>query len=188
MTEIQQLLPYNDKLNTRDLSSITTLVIHCTELPNLELAREYGEEIHYDSGTGNSGHFYIDKSGQTFQWVEINRIAHHVASHNTNSIGIELDNLGRFPHWHKTTSQIMYDSYPDDQITALRQLISRLESQIPSLITIIGHEDLDQRLMPSSDNSEIMIRRKMDPGHLFPWESILQSSRLEYNGDCGELK
>ena len=182
------LLSYNNKLETRDLSIVDTLVIHCTELPNLELAREFGEEIHYASGTGNSGHFYIDKDGQVEQWVKINRIAHHVSSHNQNSIGIELSNLGRFPHWHKTTSQIMYDDYPEAQINTLNKLIIHLEKQVPSLKYITGHEDLDKRTIPSSDNPEILIRRKMDPGHLFPWEHVLQSTQLEYNGDFGDLK
>ena len=58
-----QPLPYHDRLPLRDPSSLAMVVIHCTELPDLATAREYGERVLYDSGAGNSGHFYIDRDG-----------------------------------------------------------------------------------------------------------------------------
>ena len=69
-------LPYVDLLGLRATSDIDLIVIHCTELPDLVTAREYGERIHYpQSGTGNSGHFYIDRDGRIERWVPEDRIA-----------------------------------------------------------------------------------------------------------------
>jgi len=182
---LNTLLPYNDKLDSRNLSDILMLVIHCTELPDIKSARSYGEKVHYNSGTGNSGHYYIAKQGETYQWVEDKRIAHHVKDHNSKSIGIELDNLGRYPHWHMTNQQIMHDEYPKAQIEALLRLILKLQQQIPTLKYITGHEDLDTRLMKSENDPEVYIRRKMDPGKLFPWEAVMQQITLINIGSLG---
>ena len=183
---LNSLLPYNAKLEVRNLEDIELLVIHCTELPNIKTARQYGEKIHYQSGTGNSGHYYISKQGNTYQWVENNRIAHHVKDHNKNSIGIELDNLGRFPNWHRTQSQIMHDNYPTQQIDALILLIKELQLLLPALKYITGHEDLDTRLIQSENDPDIHIRRKMDPGKLFPWDKIMQQITLINIGSLGK--
>jgi N-acetylmuramoyl-L-alanine amidase len=180
-----QLLDYNDKLESRSISDIQLVVIHCTELPNLKIAREYGEKIHYKSGTGNSGHYYIDKDGCVYQWVENNRIAHHVKDHNKNSIGIEIDNKGRYPNWHKTNAQIMHEEYTQEQIQALVNLIKKLQTQLPNLKYISGHEDLDKRLIPSENDPDVYIRRKMDPGPLFPWERVMKQINLINIGELG---
>ena len=182
----RKLINYNNKLEKRSLNDINTLVIHCTELPNTEMAREFAEGIHYDSGTGNCGHYYIAKDGIISQWVEDTRIAHHVAGHNQYSIGIELENLGRFPYWLKTNYQIMYDPYPQSQIESLSTLIKGLESRLPKLTQIIGHEDLDKRFIPSENDPAIFIRRKVDPGLMFPWRDILNKTQLEYSGNYGK--
>lgn len=183
---LSTLLHYNEKLDKRSVNDIEIIVIHCTELPDIETARIYGEKVHYESGTGNSGHYYISKSGKTYQWVENNRIAHHVKDHNKKSIGIELDNLGRYPDWHKTNHQIMYDEYPNEQIDSLIKLIHSLQKQLPNLKYITGHEDLDTRLIESDNDPEIFIRRKMDPGKLFPWETVMQKINLINIGILGQ--
>ena len=51
-------LPYATALAARPLDNIDLVVIHCTELPDLAMARAFGERVlHADSGTGNSGHY-----------------------------------------------------------------------------------------------------------------------------------
>ena len=48
-------LPYELQLDARPLSQVDLVVIHCTEVPTLELSREFGERVLYPgSGTGNS--------------------------------------------------------------------------------------------------------------------------------------
>lgn len=173
-------LPYADRLSDRDPGTIRTVVIHCTELPDLATAREYGERVHYpDSGTGNSGHFYIDRDGSVHQWVPLERVAHHVADRNVDTVGIELVNRGRFPDWFHSTGQSMDEEYPERQIEALVALLGWLEGCLPGLATIAGHDELDTRKIPSEDRPDVMIRRKLDPGPRFPWDRVLAVSRLD---------
>lgn len=175
----QRLLPYHDGLEERSLNDLDLVVIHCTELPSLEMAREYGEQIvHEESGTGNSGHFYIDLDGSLHQWVELQRVAHHVRGMNERSIGIELVNAGRYPDWFRSDQQLLADPYPAEQVVALKRLLKRLEKLIPGLSWIAGHEELDKGLVPSEDDPEILVRRKVDPGPLFPWPEVESACSL----------
>ena len=70
-------LPYEARLEARALDQIDLVVIHCTELPDLATAREYGERILHASGTGNCGHYYIDRDGAVHVYVRPDRVAHH---------------------------------------------------------------------------------------------------------------
>lgn len=178
MAILQRKLSYNHLLAQRDLSGISLLVIHCTELPELTDAREFGEKILYQSGTGNSGHFYIDRNGHTEQWVDLERVAHHVKDHNQNSIGIELVNSGRFPHWYHSNYQKPTEHYPTIQIKALIKLINHLSDQLPDLKHIVGHDDLDQQKIPAENDNTVTVSRKIDPGPLFPWDTVMQNTRL----------
>ena len=175
----EHLLPYAGQLAERDLGDIDLVVMHCTELPDLATARDYGERIHYaGSGTGNSGHYYIDRNGATECWVPPERVAHHVRGFNERSIGIELVNRGRFPHWLRSDHQAMIEHYAPPQLEALLQLLKRLQNALPSLTHIAGHEDLDREQVPAEDNPSVTVSRKLDPGPRFPWESVLEASGL----------
>ena len=173
-----EALPYEQRLDTRDLADIRRVVIHCTETPDLASARSLGEKIHYGAGTGNSGHFYIDRDGRIIRYVPIERVAHHVAGHNRDSIGIELVNRGRFPHWFDSRHQAMTEPYPDAQIAALIALLNHLQGELPALTEIAGHEDLDTRKVPATDDPTIEVPRKRDPGPLFPWPQVLEATGL----------
>lgn len=176
---IENLLPYHDRLERRSIEAIDLLVIHCTELPDLATAREYGERILYpESGTGNSGHFYIDRDGSIHCWVRPGRVAHHVRGHNPRSIGIELVNRGRYPDWLDSRRQDMCEAYPDEQIGALLSLLDRLERTLPGLRWIAGHAELDSGEVAASDRSGTLVRRKLDPGPLFPWDRVRAATRL----------
>jgi len=175
----ERLLPYANRLEPRPLGSIELVVVHCTELPDLAAAREYGETIHYDgSRTGNSGHFYIDRNGATECWVPPERIAHHVRGHNEGSLGIELVNRGRFPDWFDSCRQDDFEPYPEAQIAALLDLLAHLEDRLPALKHIAGHEDLDTERVPASDDPDLRVRRKRDPGPTFPWRRVLRAGGL----------
>ena len=173
-------LPYVDALAARELAAIDTVVIHCTELPDLATAREYGERILYPaSGTGNSGHYYIDRDGGIFEFVPPERIAHHTRGWNPRSIGIELVNIGRWPHWLDSRHQAMDEAYTDAQIESLVALLLDLQARIPSLVQIAGHEDLDLDEVESSDDPAMKVRRKRDPGPLFPWAEVLAAIPMQ---------
>ncbi len=172
-------LPYARQLAARAWTQIDLVVIHCTELPDLATAREYGERVlHADSGTGNSGHYYIDRDGAVHVFVEPGRIAHHTRGYNERSIGIELVNLGRFPNWLDSRHQVMEEPYAEAQIAALIALLAALKRDLPNLREIGGHEDLDTALVPASDDATRSVRRKRDPGPLFPWERVLAACGL----------
>jgi len=171
-------LPYVAKLTLREISDIRLVVVHCTELPSLELARQFGEQAAYLSGTGNSGHYYIDRDGHTQEYVPIERIAHHTRGWNPQSIGIELVNLGRYPDWLDSRTQQMTEPYPPEQISALLTLIADLRRRCPTLTDIAGHEDLDLTEVPASDDAHRVVRRKRDPGPLFPWTEVIASCAL----------
>ena len=173
------LLPYQARLDERPLSRIDLVVIHCTELPDMAMAREFGERVQYDSGTGNSGHYYIDRDGSVFQYVPLQRIAHHVRGYNARAIGIELVNTGRYPRWHDSRHQAMDEAYTEAQVASLIALLRQLQAEAPSLRQIAGHEDLDTLTEAASDDPSVLVPRKRDPGPLFPWKRVLDAVTLQ---------
>ena len=169
-------LPYETQLDARPLSQIDLVVIHCTETPTLESARSFGERVLYSgSGTGNSGHYYIDRDGRIVLYVRPERIAHHVRGFNQRSIGIELVNTGRYPHWRDSKHQAMDEPYPEAQITALLALLAQLREQHPSIRYIAGHEDLDTEMEAALDDASVLVPRKRDPGPQFPWQRVMET-------------
>ena len=173
-------LPYETRLQARDPGDIDLVVIHCTELPDLATAREYGERVLYaDSGTGNSGHYYVDRDGTVHRYVAHDRIAHHTRGYNPRSIGIELVNTGRWPHWLDSRHQAMDEAYTEAQVEALIAVLQQLQTELPALRFIAGHEDLDMTEVEASDDPSVKVRRKRDPGPLFPWLRVLAASGLE---------
>jgi N-acetylmuramoyl-L-alanine amidase len=181
-------LPYTGRLDSRALDDIDLVIVHCTELPDLETAREYGERIQYTgSQTGSSGHYYIDRSGRIESWVEPDRVAHHTRGYNNRSIGIELVNTGRYPDWYRSDRQTLTEPYPSEQIDALICLLESLRDTLPRLRWIAGHADLDKDMIPASDSPSWMVHRKVDPGPLFPWKLVLAASGLfEFPGAASE--
>lgn len=171
-------LPYAQNLEPRPAGAIDLVVIHCTELPDLATAREYGEKVLYDAGTGNSGHYYIDRDGAVSQWVPNERVAHHCRGYNPRSIGIELVNTGRWPDWFDSRRQRMTETYPAAQVAALGALLSHLSGTLPALRFIAGHEDLDTGEIDASDDPSVRVRRKLDPGVMFDWNAALRGIAL----------
>ncbi len=175
-----QPLSYAERLEQRALHEIDLVVIHCTELPDLVIAREFGERIRYEtSGTGNSGHFYIERSGEVYRYVPEGRLAHHTRGYNRRSIGIELVNNGRYPDWLDSRSQTMSEPYPPEQIESLIAILNALREHLPNLRYIAGHDHLDRSETPSTDDPSILVRRKIDPGPMFPWPEVLARSKLQ---------
>ncbi|MBX3688392.1 N-acetylmuramoyl-L-alanine amidase [Dokdonella sp.] len=173
-------LPYESRLAVRPASAIDLVVIHCTELPDMKMAREFGERIRYESSqTGNSGHYYIDTDGKVFRFVADTRVANHTFGYNPRSLGIELSNIGRYPNWGDSRHQSFTTPYTAAQIESLRALLAQLRHEHANLRWIAGHEDLDRRFEPASDNPAIPLRRRQDPGPLFPWPEVLDGSGFE---------
>jgi N-acetylmuramoyl-L-alanine amidase len=72
----------------------------------------------------------------------------------------------------------MDDPYPDAQIEALLELIGHLRGTLPNLRAIAGHEDLDTDAVAASDDASKQVRRKLDPGPMFPWPRVLEACGL----------
>ena len=171
-------LPYSDRLAPRGMDVVDLVVVHCTELPDLSMARSFGERALYEAGTGNSGHYYIDRDGSLHRFVPDARVAHHTRGYNERSIGVELVNRGRYPDWLHSASQSMTEPYAEAQIDALVALLADLRERLPALRQVAGHEDLDRALVPASDDPARCVRRKLDPGPLFPWARVLAATPL----------
>ena len=173
-------LPYTARLPQREASSIDLVVMHCTETPDLVSARGFGERVLYpETGTGACGHYYIDRDGRLVCYVEPERIAHHVRGWNPRSIGVEIVNTGRYPHWYDSRHQTMAEPYTEAQVVALQGLLAHLRERFPSLRFIAGHEDLDTAQVEASDDPSRRVWRKRDPGPRFPWARVLAESGLE---------
>jgi N-acetylmuramoyl-L-alanine amidase len=102
-----------------------------------------------------------------------------VRGRNGDSIGIELVNSGRYPDWFDSRRQTMTEPYPQMQIDALGTLLAQLRQAFPNLRAIAGHEDLDTARVPASDDPQVLVPRKLDPGPLFPWDAIVPACGLE---------
>jgi N-acetylmuramoyl-L-alanine amidase len=172
-------LPYHDRLGERQREDIDLVVMHCTELPDMTMAREYGERLLYEAaGTGASGHFYVDRDGSLICYVSPERIAHHTRGYNPRSVGIEIVNMGRYPDWLDSRHQAMNEPYTDAQIQSVVNLLTQLKTDCPNLKFIGGHEDLDTAQVPATDDETILVFRKRDPGPHFPWQTILDKTGL----------
>lgn len=165
----KHLISWNDELQARDLSEINLVVLHCTEEPDLAAARRLADE----ATEHIAGHIYIDRDGTVEQWVDLDRISRHTYGYNEKSIGIELVNRGRYPDHFRSDNQQMTEPFPEDQVFALQECLSYLVRELPNLNTIARHSELDKRLRPASDNPSIQVRRRLDPGPMFPWDELL---------------
>lgn len=173
-------LPYEAQLVERRAEDVDLLVVHCTELPDLAMARTYGERVIYtDTGTGASGHYYIDRDGTVSRYVDPLRVANHTRGYNPRSIGVELVNLGRYPDWFDSRRQVPTEPYTAAQIDALVALVAELQTQFPNLSRVAGHETLDTARVAASDDDTLTVPRKVDPGPRFPWTEFLERTGLD---------
>jgi N-acetylmuramoyl-L-alanine amidase len=146
---------------------VDTILIHYTDMPTAEEALTWLT----NPRSRVSSHYLIDEKGEVYQLVEEDKRAWHAGEGfwqgctdlNSCSIGIELANPG---HSHG------YIPFPEAQIEALMRLCEDIQTRwdIPTS-RILGHSD-------------VAPRRKQDPGHLFPWETLSREGLGLWPLDC----
>jgi N-acetylmuramoyl-L-alanine amidase len=169
---IDRLLPWYRNLAQRSLRDITSVVLHATEIPQLDAAWDYAMQSVDEDGVGVCGHLYIDRDGACFRFVPIDRVANHARGHNKRSIGIELINGGRYPNHFDSHEQEPSEAFPESQINSLNIVLAALKKTCPSLAELVRHSDIDQEMVPASDDAQRKVRRRIDPGPKFPWEEV----------------
>jgi N-acetylmuramoyl-L-alanine amidase len=116
-----------------------------------------------DPSSKVSAHYFIDEKGKVRQLVEDDQRAWHAGVSywggerdiNSASLGIEIVNPGH---------EFGYQAFSERQIGSLAFLCARLMKKYKiSPARILGHSDI----APS---------RKVDPGHLLPWERLARKS------------
>ena len=161
-------LTWINDLPLRDPEDVNLVVIHATEEPEIKNARNLAETSEDLIGA----HYYIDRDGSVEEWVPITRAANHTRGHNRRSIGVELVNLGRYPDHFSSNRQVPSDPFPEAQIESLEQLFRQLRRECSNLSEVEPHSRLDVREVSASDDASVMVRRRIDPGPLFPWARV----------------
>lgn len=143
---------FNERKGTEKPSLI---ILHYT---GMESAKAALERL-CDPKAEVSAHYLIEESGKTHSLVPDEKRAWHAGVSywkgetdiNAHSIGIEIVNPGH---------EFGYQAFPEKQIKVVIKLCKSLMKKynIPPA-NILGHSD-------------IAITRKIDPGHLFPWEKL----------------
>lgn len=152
--------------------AVTEIVIHATGGPFCQS----GRVMYSPAGTverikrffENSGsvsiHYIVGPDGEVARSVPEDEIAIHTVGRNEASIGIELVNAGdgREP-------------YPEAQLKALSNLIGEIRRRwrLPKT-AVIGHDEVDHSVFTCGGRQ---VRRKQDPGPLFPWARFRGTTR-----------
>lgn len=133
----------------RDLSNVKYIVIHYTG--NKGDTSENNAKYFATSNTRQAGaHFFVDKQGDVWRSIPMNRIAYAVGGFystsngagsyygkctNANSVSIELCDLtSGSPSWK--------------QMVAVKRLIKRIQKKCPNAKTVIRHWDVNGKTCP----------------------------------------
>ena len=150
--------------------AIDMVVIHSTGGPTCDAktgkpiwikAGTLDENIRQIEADRNLGiHYMIDRDGTLRASVPEDEMVHHVYHYSGHSIAIELINDGDGA-----------DPFPDAQLATLVKLLRDIKQRHGIKRSgIKRHSDLDHALM-SCDKTQ---RRKVDPGDMFPYKSVLE--------------
>jgi N-acetylmuramoyl-L-alanine amidase len=94
---------------------------------------------------------------------------------NARSIGIELCNRGwasskygrartKARHRNPLSRSASWEAYPEEQIAALRTLVTEIRGRHFGMRYVTGHEDVTNQVTARGS--------KLDPGPLFPWDAL----------------
>ncbi len=143
--------------------NISMIILHYTETKTFE------EALHLLTSKKRkvSSHFLIDKNGDIFNIVNLDKRAWHAGESmwknyqdiNSRSIGIEIVNSG----------EKVKEKFTNKQIISITNLIIKLMQKY-KIKYILGHSD-------------IAPKRKIDPGVFFPWKLLYKKLGLSWVPD-----
>ena len=146
---------FNDRIG---YDAPSMLILHYTGMQSAKGALEHLCK----SESQVSAHYLIEEKGKTHNLVPEEKRAWHAGVSywkgetdiNSAAIGIEITNPGH---------EFGYVEFSDKQMMAVQNLCEKLIKmyKIP-LSRVLGHSD-------------VAPGRKIDPGHLFPWERLAES-------------
>lgn len=148
-------------------TTVDEVIIHATGGPSCQAGRvvfspagDVGTmKRFFEASAHVSIHYIIGRDGEVAASVPEDEVAFHAIDRNEASIGIELINAGDG-----------LDPFPAVQVDALARIVHgiRLRWSIP-LAEVKGHADIDHTTFSCNGRS---VRRKQDPGPLFPWDRL----------------
>lgn len=155
--DLRSILPVHPdrSYERRALSQVRQVIIHHTAGPvsqtPQDIARYHTGANHIcDAGCpGIAYHFMIDRQARVYQVNDLETISYHVSGQNTVSVGICL--IGNYDELEPTAQQL----------TAVVQLIRKLNRQLGKQLDIAGHRDYANKSCPGWNVDVDWIRNKV---------------------------
>jgi len=131
---------------TRPLSTIHTIVIHCSATPeNREVTIEDIDRWHKARDFDMVGyHYFIDLDGNVHIGRHIDKVGAHAQGHNGQSIGICYAG-------GCDAAMNPKDTLNEKQHTAMSALILSLGTILQQPLKVIGHNQISNKACPSFD-------------------------------------
>jgi N-acetylmuramoyl-L-alanine amidase len=177
---IKFLAPYERNFNPNIELEPNIVIIHFTTGTSVQSTINWFR----NPSAGVSAHLLVGRNGRVVQFVPFNQLAFHCGTStwegatnlNRRAIGIEVDNAGflrttkkgfmrrsqhipdeqvrKRKHW-KESFERPWQTFPEDQIQVVQEIVKALKAKYPSIQEILGHDMVN-------------LKNRMDPGPLYP--------------------
>lgn len=182
-TKLAKKVSYGDK---RSYNDIKYIVIHYTGNNN-DIAKANAVYFATSNNRQAGAHFFVDKQGEIWKSININRIAWAVGGKfttsngagnyygkctNNNSVSIELCDCVTNTNW--------------EQMLATRKLVKYIQKKCPNAKTIIRHWDVNGKSCPApmignSNEKWILFHTFLTKGYQFK-AKVIKKSALRSSG------
>ena len=133
------------------MRALNEIIVHCTATraewwkskPTAAKVNEV-RRWHLDRGWSDIGyHYLIDRDGTVAEGRPLAKTGAHVKGHNTGTVGISL-----FGGAGTTQNGMFHENFTSKQEFALRDLLSSLRAQYPSITKVSGHNEYANKACP----------------------------------------
>jgi len=119
-----------------------------------------------DRGWSDIGyHYLIHRDGLISKGRPLEKVGAHVKGHNSNSIGISL-----FGGFGGAADDQFEEHFTEAQAKSLRELIAKLQEQLPKIEKISGHSEYANKACPCFDVREWLKEKPAPISHPDPVE------------------